>query len=152
MVETKYPGDHTMFSFQYTSLSQVNFFLSLLALCPFSMPITSLTEYFGGMIITACIWSTWIFSSIISTPGIPLTIFGHSFFRYSLTPVFRIRLRYFGIHTTWYSVRYTECPDNLFSTIHQYTKISPGIIHPRASPWNSDRVLEGTKVKWNMVT
>ncbi|MCG2721404.1 MAG: PIN domain-containing protein, partial [Thermodesulfovibrionales bacterium] len=46
------------------------------------------------------------------------------------------------IHTTWYSVLYTECPDNRFSTIYQYTKISPGIIHPRASPWNSDNVLE----------
>ncbi|TNF53488.1 PilZ domain-containing protein [bacterium] len=28
--------------------------------------------------------------------------------------------------------------------MHQYTKISPGIIHPRACPWNSDMVLEPT--------
>ncbi|KAF0145956.1 MAG: hypothetical protein FD156_634 [Nitrospirae bacterium] len=27
--------------------------------------------------------------------------------------------------------------------MHQYTKISPDIIHPRASPWNSNNVLEG---------
>ena len=131
-----------MFSFQYTLSNHVNFFLSLLALCPLICPITSLTEYLGGMIIIVWIWSTWIFCSNISTPGIPFNIFGHSLLRYSLTPVFRIFLRYFGIHTTWYSVRYTVCPDNRFSTIYQYTKISPGIIHPRASPWNSDNVLD----------
>src|SRR5208283_1583682 len=91
------------------------------------------------------IWATCIFCSNISTPGIPLNTFRHTFSRYSLTLAFRIHLRYFGIHTTWYSVRYTECPDNLFSTIHQYTKRSPGIIHPRANPWNSDMVLEVTR-------
>ena len=33
--------------------------------------------------------------------------------------------------------------------MHQYTKISPDIIHPRASPWNSDNVLDnGMKVIW----
>jgi len=40
-----------MFSFQYTSSNHLNFFLSLLALCPLIFPITSLTEYFGIMII-----------------------------------------------------------------------------------------------------
>jgi hypothetical protein len=144
MVETKYPGDHTMFSFQYTFPNHSNFFLSLLALCALIRPITSLTEYFGGMIMIVWIWSTWIFCSNISTPGIPFRIFGHNLFRYSLMPEFRIRLRYFGIHTTWYSVLYTECPDNRFSTVHQYTKISPGLIHPRVNPWNSDMVLERT--------
>src|SRR5512135_924163 len=118
-VDTKYPGDHTMFSFQYTFSSHLNFFLSLLALLHFIRPMTSLTEYFGGIIIIVCIWSTWIFCSTISTPGICLSIFGHISSRYSFTPEFRIRLRYFGIHTTWYSVRYTECPDSLFSTIHK---------------------------------
>ncbi len=40
-----------MFSFQYTFFNQANFFLSLLALLLFIRPMTSLTEYFGGMII-----------------------------------------------------------------------------------------------------
>ena len=31
--------------------------------------------------------------------------------------------------------------------MHQYTKISPDIIHPRASPWNSDNVLEGQRIE-----
>ena len=51
-VDTKYPGDHTMFSFQYTFFSHGNFFLRWLLVIPFNLPITSLTAYFGGIIIT----------------------------------------------------------------------------------------------------
>jgi len=48
-VDTKYPGDHTTFSFQYTLSNHANFFLSLLAVYCFISPITSLTAYFGGI-------------------------------------------------------------------------------------------------------
>jgi len=122
-VDTTYPGDHTMFSFQYTFSNHLYFFRSRLALWPLSRPITSLTAYFGGMIIIVWIWSTWICCSAISTPGICRSILGHIRAMYSFIPGFRMRLRYFGIHTTWYSVRYTVCPDSLFSTIHKFIPI-----------------------------
>ncbi len=132
-----------MFSFQYTFFNHSNLFLSLLALLHFIRPMVSLTEYFGGMIIIVWIWSTWIFCSMISTIGMSFSIFGHICVRYSFTPGFRIRLRYFGIHTTWYSVRYTECPDSLFSMIHKFIpKYLRACIHPRACPWNSAARLE----------
>jgi len=52
-VDTKYPSDHTTPSFQYAFPNHANFFLNILALRPFVLPMTSLTEYLGGMIITA---------------------------------------------------------------------------------------------------
>ena len=136
IVDMKYPGDHTIRSFQYTFSNHANFFLSMLALRPLIRPMTSLTEYLGGMITIAWIWSTCMLISTVSTPGISLNIFGKSLLRYPLTPGFRILRRYFGIHTIWYSVRYTPCPDTLFSTHSKNTKISSSI-HPRACPWNS---------------
>jgi hypothetical protein len=137
-----------MFSFQYTFFNHSNLFLSLLALLHFIRPMVSLTEYFGGMIIIVWIWSTWIFCSTISTPGMSFSTFGHICVRYSFTPGFRIRLRYFGIHTTWYSVRYTECPDSLFSMIHKFIpKYLRAGIHPRACPWNSAARIEVSVVR-----
>ena len=59
-------------------------------------------------------------------------IFGKSFKTYALTPVFRMRRRYFGIHTMWYSVRYTLCPDTHVS-VHKLYPIAAALIHPRAS-------------------
>ena len=68
--ETKYPGDHTVLSFQYTFFNQPDFFLRLLLVMPLIRPVTSLAAYFGGMIITIYLWSTRILYSIISQPGI----------------------------------------------------------------------------------
>ena len=57
-VETKYPGDHTTCSFQYTFFNHANFSLIWRAVYCFILPITSLTAYFGGITINRCIWST----------------------------------------------------------------------------------------------
>jgi len=63
-----------MFSFQYTFLSHTNFFRNSLAVFPFMNPTTSETAYLGGIIIIVCIWSICMFCSIISVPGIVLSI------------------------------------------------------------------------------
>jgi len=116
IVKTKYPGYQTIFSFQCTLDSQENFFLNLLAIRAFILLITSDTLYLGSTtIITICMWSTWILYSMISHLERLLIIFGKSFFRYPRRPGFRIRRRYLGIHTRWYSVRYALCPDSLIS-------------------------------------
>lgn len=115
IVETKYPGDQTMFSFQYTLDNQENFFLNLLAVWAFILLITSDTLYLGGIIITIWIWSVWILYSIISQPGRLLIILGKSFLKYPRRPGFRIRRRYLDTHTIWYSVRYALCPESLIS-------------------------------------
>ena len=51
---TKYPGDHTTFSSQYTFFNQGNAFLISDDDWLFILPITSDMLYFGGMLIT--IW------------------------------------------------------------------------------------------------
>ena len=135
MVDTKYPSDHTTRSFQFTFSSHANFFLSMLALRPLILPMTSLTEYLGGMIMIVWIWSTCMLISTISTHSISLNIFGKTLLKYPLRLGFRIFRRYFVIHTTWYSVRYTPCPDTLFFSHSKITKISSSI-HPRVCPWN----------------
>ena len=98
-VETKNPGDQTTLSLQYRFPSHPNFFLSSLLVIPLIFPITALTAYLGGIIITMCIWSGCILYVTISHPGICSNTFGKSFTRYSLTPGFRMRWRYFGIQT-----------------------------------------------------
>ncbi len=125
-----------MFSFQYTFFNQLNFFLRYLPVTPFTRPTTSLTAYLGGITITKCRWSFLTFCSTISHPGIISNTFGKSFKTYVLTPGFRMRRRYFGIQTIWYSVRYTLCPDTRVS-MHTLYPIAAALIHPRASPWNS---------------
>ena len=104
IVETKYPGDQTTFSFQYRRPSQSNFFLNSLLVRCFILATTSLTAYLGGITITMCTWSTWMLYFTISQPGMSSIIFGKSSFRYVLTPGFRMRCRYFGIQTMRYSV------------------------------------------------
>ena len=47
-----------------------------------------------------------------------------------------MRLRYFGIPTMWYSVRYTVWTDNLFFIATVYQNIGGGI-HPRLKAGNS---------------
>ena len=54
IADTKYPGDQSTFSFQYTFPNHANFFRNILAVLLFIRPTTSLTAYFGGMIITTC--------------------------------------------------------------------------------------------------
>ena len=105
-----------MRSFQYTCLIQGNFSRSLLEVNCLMRPMVSLTAYLGGIIITMWIWSMAMFFSRISQPGRLSSTCGKSFPRYPFTPGFRMRRRYFGIQTTWYSVRYTLCPENLVST------------------------------------
>jgi len=56
-----------------------------------------------------------------------------------------MRLRYFGIQTTWYSVLYTLWPDKRFSILPAYQNIGDRI-HPRASPWNSAIILDQAQV------
>jgi hypothetical protein len=82
IVDTEYPSDHTTRSFQYTFSNNANFFLSMLALRPLIRPMTSLTEYLGGMIMIEWIWSTCMLISTISTPGISLNIFGKTLLGY----------------------------------------------------------------------
>jgi len=137
-VETKNPGDQTTFSLQYRLCSQPNFFLNSLLVRIFSCATTSLTAYLGGMIITMCMWSGCMLYLIISQSGICSSIFGKSFSRYAFTPGFRMRCRYFGIHTMWYSVRYAVWPDSRISTHPFYYLISPSHTFTHGhSPWNS---------------
>ena len=67
--------------------------------------------------------------SMISHPGISSIIFGIIFFKYPFTPGFRIRRRYFGIQTTWYSVRYALWPENLISISPLYHIVAYSFTH-----------------------
>jgi hypothetical protein len=134
-----------MFSFQYTFFNQLNFFLRWLPVTPFMRPTTSLTAYFGGITITRCKWSLLMFLSTISHPGIIPITFGKSFSRYALTPGFRMRRRYWGIQTIWYSPRYTLCPENSVF-MHTLYPIAAALIHPRAEPVE---LCPSGRVEWN---
>ena len=88
-----------MLSFQYLFFNQSYFFLSRLLVIPFIFPTTVLSAYLGGIIITTCIWSGCILILFISHSGSCSITFGKSFIKYPFTAGFRMRCRYFGIHT-----------------------------------------------------
>ncbi len=139
-VDTKYPGDQTMFSFQYRFFNHPNFFLSSLLVIPFNFPTTSLTAYLGGIIITICMRSgciLYLIYLIISHPGICSSTVGNSFSRYAFTPEFRMRSRYFGIklYDTLSYMRYDRIAE--FPPAYFITHVAITLIHPRASTWNS---------------
>ena len=90
-MDTKYPGDQSIFSRGYLSFIHANFFLNWLLVMPFIVPTTGLTAYFGGIIITMCTWSGCILYFTISHPGNSAISFGKSFIRYAFTPGFRTR-------------------------------------------------------------
>ena len=129
-VETKNPGDQTTLSRQYLLCNQLNFFLCSLLVLIFNCATTSLTAYLGGIIITMWTWFTCMLYLTISHPGICSMIFGKSSFRYSLTPGLKMRCRYFGIQTRWYSVQYVLCPECLISTHLFYTSYRHRIHSP----------------------
>ena len=49
-----------------------------------------------------------------------------------------MRRRYFGIQTTWYSVRYTLWFETRLCTHVFYLSIASAAFHPRACPGNSE--------------
>ena len=77
-------------------------------------------------------------------PSIPLNILGESLLKYPRAPGFRIRRRYFGIHTTDipYDRRHAHITSFHASILHL---ISPPFHSPTGkSPWNSAlRVIRG---------
>jgi hypothetical protein len=103
---------------QYRFLSLRCLSKILIAHLPFKKSTISDTANFGGIDITKCMWSSWIFISRISS-----FFHSHSYFMISLTDFstapLRILNRYLGHHTIWYLHCQIACA-NLLKLLIEY--------------------------------
>src|SRR5210317_2278868 len=109
---------------QYRFLSSRCLSKILIAHFPFKKPIASDTEYFGGIDMTRCTWSSTTLIARISS-----FFHSHSWIRISLTesctPPLKILNRYFGHHTIWYLHCQIACA-NLLKSVIEYLLLSFG--------------------------
>src|SRR3974377_209184 len=100
IVETKYPLAQNLWPRKLRNL-RCTFCAIQIELFPFRYPITSDTEYFGGVDISMCTWSA------IKCPSSIWHSLRWASSRNTLPKCRRICpnsnfLRYFGVNTTWY--------------------------------------------------
>ena len=103
---------------QYRFLSSRCLSKTLIAHLPFKKPTISDTGNFGGIDMTKCMWSFWIFISRISSFFHSQSCFMISFTDFSIAPL-RILNRYLGHHTIWYVHCQIACA-NLLKSLIEY--------------------------------
>lgn len=107
VVETQYPRDHIPPP-RIAFLMFGNRLGSSFPVCDFTNCTTLDTDTRGGIMITICTWSSWTLALITSMSSSKPSRCFSTFSKYCFTPVTKIRRRYRGVKTMWYSVLYTQ--------------------------------------------